>query len=116
MDALREAGVTGAALPTPPTGAINGIGTCHNLLLESGFTTPPPQAQKMFATLWLDSAQDLIDMLVHGTVRLSTVIRSQPTDKFDEIVAGIRTAAAAYRENVGLRIPLTSILAVGSKM
>jgi hypothetical protein len=54
-------------------------------------------------------------MLVHGTVRLSTVIRSQPADKFDAIVDGIREIAATYREDSRLRIPITSILAVGTK-
>ena len=115
LGALREAGVLGAALPTPPGGAVNEIATCISLLIESGFTTPPPQAQTLVAPLWLDSDQQLIDMLIHGTVRLSTVIRSQPTEKVDAIVFEIRKAAAVYRENGRLRIPVTSILAAGTK-
>jgi SAM-dependent methyltransferase len=115
LGALREVGVLGAALPTPPGGAVNEIATCIALLLAAGFATPPPRAQKLMASLWLDSDQQLIDMLVHGTVRLSTVIGSQPTDTVDAIVVEIRRAAAAYREGDRLRIPVTSILAVGEK-
>jgi len=115
LGALREAGVLGAALPTPPGGAVNERATCIALLLESGFTTPPPQAKTLVAPLWLDSDQHLIDMLVHGTVRLSAVIRSQPTAKVDAIVREIRKAAAVYRDDGRLRIPVTAILTVGTK-
>ena len=115
LGALRDAGDAGAALPTPPGGAVNEIAKCISLLLESGFAVPPPQAQKMAASLWLDSEQHLVDMLVDGTVRLSTLIRSQPPDKAAAIVAAMRKIAAGYRESGRLRIPVTAILAVGTK-
>ena len=115
LGALRETGVTGAALPTPPGRAINEMATCMALLFESGFTTPPPQAQDHVAFLWLESEQHLVDMLLHGTVRLSTVIASQPREKVEAILAAIRKTASSYRFGGRLRIPVTAILAGGTK-
>ena len=115
LGALREAGVAGAELPTPPGGAVNEIATCIDLLIESGFVAPPPRAEKVAASLWLESEQRLIDMLVDGTVRVSTLIRSQPAEKAAAIATAIRGAAAAFRDVDRLRIPVTSILAVGTK-
>ena len=115
LAALREVGVAGAALPTPPGGAVNEVASCLTLLTESGFTTPPPRARVEVAALWLDSEQHLIDMLVDGTVRLSTVIRSQPSETVDAIKAAIRNAAQAYRADGRICIPVTAILAVGTR-
>jgi hypothetical protein len=115
LGALRKVGVAGAALPTPPGGAINEMATCLALLHESGFADPPPRAQDHVAFLWLDSEQHLTDMLVHGTVRLSTVIASQPSEKVEDILDAIRDAAASYKIEGRLRIPVTAILAVGTK-
>jgi len=115
LGALREAGVSGAALPTAPGGVVNDIASCLDLLRMSGFSVPHSRAEKIVASLWLDSEQHLIDMLVDGTVRMSTLIRTQTREKTAAIVAAIRIAAAAYRENGRLRIPVTAILAVGSK-
>lgn len=114
LGALEAAGVSGAALPVPPGGSINEIATCVALLAEAGFTVPA-HAQMCSADLWLDSEQQLTEMLLHGTVRLSTVIRSQPADRADAILVEIRRAAASYRVAERLRIPVTAILAVGHR-
>jgi hypothetical protein len=76
---------------------------------------PHSRAEKIVASLWLDSEQHLIDMLVDGTVRMSTLIRTQTREKTAAIIAAIRMTAVAYREDGRLRIPVTAILAVGSK-
>jgi SAM-dependent methyltransferase len=115
LGALREAGVSGAALPTAPGGVVNDIASCLDLLRMSGFSVPHSHVEKIVASLWLDSEQHLIDMLVDGTVRMSTLIRTQTREKTAAIIAAIRMAAVAYREHGRLRIPVTAILAVGSK-
>lgn len=115
LGALREAGVSGAALPTAPGGVVNDIASCLDLLRMSGFTVPHSRAEKIVASLWLDSEQKLIDMLVDGTVRMSTLIRTQTREKTAAIIAAIRIAAVAYREDGRLRIPVTAILAIGSR-
>ncbi|MDM0116738.1 class I SAM-dependent methyltransferase [Variovorax sp. J22R133] len=115
LGALRDAGVAGAVLPTPPGGAVNEMSTCIDLLRASRFATTASQTQKLDAALWLESEQHLIDMLVHGTVRMSTVIRSQPPEMVDAIGVEIRKAAAAYRDGDGLCIPITARLAVGTR-
>jgi hypothetical protein len=114
FDALREAGVVGAVLPTPPGGAVNQIDTCIGLLREAGFSAAPPRAEKIVAVLAPPSEQHLVDMLVDGTVRLSTLIRSQRPETAEAIVAAIRKIASTYRDNEGLFIPVTAILATGS--
>jgi SAM-dependent methyltransferase len=114
FDALREAGVVGAALPTPPGGAVNRIDTCISLLRGAGFSAAPPRAEKVVAVLALPSEQHLVDMLVDGTVRLSTLIRSQRPETVAAIIAAIRRISQSYRKNGGLRIPVTAILATAT--
>lgn len=114
LGALEAAGVSGAALPVSPGGAINEVATCLALLAEAGFAEPL-HTQKCSADLSLDSDQELVDMLIHGTVRLSTLIRSQPADKADAVLREIRHAAASFRVAGRLQIPVTAILAAGSR-
>lgn len=114
LDALAAAGVSGAALPVPPGGAVNEIDICVALLAQAGFAQPL-HALHRSADLWLDSEQQLQEMLLHGTVRLSTLIRSQPADKVNSILVEIRRAATAYATQGRLRIPVTAILAVGTR-
>lgn len=111
LDALRDAGVSGAALPTPPAGAVNRIDTCVQLLHDAGFAEPAPIAIKIEAPLWLDSAQQLINLLCKGTVRLSSLIESQAPETAGAVTDAIRRASAAYLVGGRLRIPVTAILA-----
>lgn len=115
LDALREAGVQAACLPTPPSGPLNEPDACIELLREAGFAGATLRAREVVASLWLDSEQTFVDMLIHGTVRLSTAIRSQPPAMLAAIVEAIRRRTAAYREGSRLRIPLVAILATGIK-
>jgi len=87
LGAVEAAGVSRAALPVPPGGAVNEISTCAALLAESGSTPPLLQVDKIVADLWLDSDQQLIDILIYGMVRLSCMIESQPAAKVDKILA-----------------------------
>ncbi len=111
LAALAQAGVVGAELPTPPGGPVNEIDTCLGLLREAGFAAPPARAKKVVAALQLASEQHLVDMLVDGTVRLSSLIRSQNAETAAAIAASIRKLAQGYRQNGRLVIPLTAILA-----
>ncbi len=115
LGALAEAGVAGAALPTPPGGAINDAAVCLRLLHDAGFAAPPARAERVSLPLELDSEQSLVDMLVAGTVRVSTLIRMQPPAQVAAIKTAMLRAAAAYRDGDRLRVPVTAILAVGSK-
>jgi hypothetical protein len=75
VDAVRETDNPVAALPVPPAGEINDIGTCVRLLREAGFSSPAPRAEKLESRASIESARQLIDLLTDGTVRMSAVIQ-----------------------------------------
>ncbi len=112
LEASNAAGASNAALPTPPGGAINHASSCLALLQEAGFDTASIQAHKLPAALWLNSDDELIHLLFDGTVRLSSMIRSQPPEVAARIVAAIRLGADAYRKHCRFFIPLMAVLAV----
>ena len=115
VDAVRETGNPMAALPVSPAGAISDMGTCLRLLREAGFQSPAPRAEKLESRASVESARQLIDLLTDGTVRMSAVIRSQPTDKAAALVRAVELAIERYREDGVFKIPAAAILAVGVK-
>lgn len=115
LEAVREAGEAGAALPVPPGGAVNDGPICTRLLSEAGFEVAAVRIEKLSAVLRLDSVADLVHLLQRGTVRLSALIDSQPRDKSAAILAGIERAAAKYQHNGQLEIPVVAILAVATR-
>ena len=115
LDAIREAGDAGVSLPVAPSGAVTDAATCRRLLLESGFDASTLRVEATEASVAVESAQRLIDIFTEGAVRVAAVIRSQPRERMPGILAAAEKAAARYRENGGLRIPATAILAAGTK-
>jgi len=115
LEAIREAGDAGISLPASPSGEVTDIATCRRLLLESGFDGSTLRVETTEASVTVESAQKLIDIFVAGAVRMAARIQSQPREKMPGILAAAEKAAARYRENEGLRIPATAILAAGTK-
>ena len=115
LDAVREAGDAGAALPAPPEGGVNDAATCIRLLVEAGFDVAAVRAETLRAVLRLNAVADLVHLLQRGTVRLSALISSQPRDKSAAILAGIERAAAKFQRNGQLEIPVVAILAVATR-
>ena len=115
VDAVRETGNPVATLPVSPAGEICDIETCVRLLVEAGFVSPAPRAEKVQSHARIESARQLIDLLTQGTVRMSAVIRSQPVDKAAALVAALDRAIERYREGGVFKVPAAALLAVGVK-
>lgn len=115
VDAVREAGSPAATLPVSPAGAVCDIETCLRLLRESGFISPPPHVEKLVARAPVASALQLIDLLIDGTVRMSSVIRSLPQDKMALLTKAVERSIECYREDDVFKVPVAAILAVGAK-
>lgn len=115
VSAVREAGDTGAALPVAPGGAVNEISVCERLLTDAGFERTSISVQVLKIHVKIDSARQLMDMLIAGTVRLSTTLRSQPSEKTAAICAAIDREMTPYREGDHFRFPVAAILGIGTK-
>lgn len=113
--AVREAGDTGAALPVAPGGPVNEISICEQLVRDAGFDETSIRVEIVKTHVRIDSAQHLMDMLVAGTVRLSTTLRSQPPERTTAICAAIDRKMTPYRDGDHFRFPVAAILGVGTK-
>lgn len=115
VGAVREAGDVGAALPVAPGGAVNEISICARFLNDAGFVAASVRVEIIKTHVRIDSAQHLMDMLIAGTVRLSTTLRSQPSEKAAAICAAIDRGMTPYRDGDHFRFPVAAILGVGTK-
>jgi hypothetical protein len=79
------------------------------LLRESGFVSPPPHAEKLVVRAPIESARQLIDLLIDGTVRMSSVIRSRPQDKMALLTKAVERSIKRYREADVLKVPAAAI-------
>jgi len=115
VGAVRAAGDAGAALPVAPGGAVNQITACASLLAAAGFAAAATRLSIIKAHVPIASARHLVDMLVAGTVRLSTTLRSQPADKAGAVMAAIERGMAPYRDGDAYRFPVAAILGSTAK-
>ena len=115
VGAVREAGDPGAALPVAPGGAVNQVAACADLLKEAGFAAGASTVSIVRTHIRIDSARQLTAMLIAGTVRLSTTLRSQPAAKAGAIVAAIERGMAPYRDGTSYRLPIAAILGTAAR-
>ena len=115
VGAVREAGDPGAALPVAPGGAVNQVSACADLLNKAGFAAAASTVGIVRTHIRIDSARQLMDMLIAGTVRLSATLRSQPATKAGAIHAAIERGLAPYRDGAGYRLPIAAILGRAAK-
>lgn len=115
VGAVREAGGPGGALPVAPGGAVNQVQVCADLLKEAGFAAAASSVGIVSTHIRVDSARQLMDMLIAGTVRLASTLRSQPAAKTDAIQAAIERAMTPYRDGEGYRLPIAAILGSAAK-
>ncbi|SOE85470.1 Methyltransferase domain-containing protein [Burkholderia sp. YR290] len=115
VDAVREVGNTQAAPPVGPGGPICDTETCLRLLRESGFDARSTSVRMLALQAPIESARKLIDLLIAGTVRMSTVIRSLPEDKIAMLVEAVTHSIEPYRDGVVFRIPVAALLATATK-
>lgn len=115
VGAIREVGDTAAALPIAPGGAVNDLSVCAGLLKAAGFDAATVSTEIIKTHVRIDSARHLMDMLIAGTVRLSTTLRAQPKEKTAAIRAAIDREMSPYRHGDHFRFPVAAILAVAVK-
>jgi SAM-dependent methyltransferase len=114
-EAVREAGDSSASLPTPPGGAVNETAACLRLLADAGFQPPSLRAEILKASVPVESAARLVEVLEAGTVRMAAALRAQPADKRDAIVRAVEKGISPYRDGELFRIPFAAILAAGAR-
>jgi SAM-dependent methyltransferase len=65
----------------------------------------------MVAQTWsLPTADDVVDALLHGTVRTAALLARQPADVLAEVRRSAREQLAAYDEGGTLRIPMPAVV------
>jgi SAM-dependent methyltransferase len=114
LEGSRAAGNVGASLPIPPSGVLNTLEGCLRLLRTAGFDPDEVRSGLVGRDLLLPSVQALTDLIESGTVRLASLIRSQPPQTRRAILAGIEAAALKYAAPSGLKIPVVAVLTVGT--
>ncbi len=115
LEAVRAAGSLGASLPAPPHGGLNTLGGCMSLLAAAGLKSDAQRCGLVRRTLRLSSVAELTHLIESGTVRLASLLRSQPAASRKAILRGLEAAAAKYQLEGGLAIPIAAVLAVGKR-
>jgi SAM-dependent methyltransferase len=114
LEAVRGAGSTGASLPTPPHGVLNTLHGCMSLLAAANFKPVAEYCGLIRRTLQLDSVTDLTHLIESGTVRLASLLRSQPQADRASILRGLEAAAKHYERAGHLEIPVVAVLVTGA--
>ena len=114
LEAVRSAGSTGVNLPTPPHGVLNTLLGCMSLLAAANFKPVAEYCGLIRRTLHLDSVADLTHLIESGTVRLASLLRSQPQADRAAILRGLEAAAKRYERSGHLEIPVVAVLVTGA--
>jgi len=93
----------------------SGFAQGHRLLKEAGFAAAASTVSIVRTHICIDSTRQLWEMLIAGTVRLSTTLRSQPAAKAGAIGAAIERGMAPYRDGAGYRLPIAAILGTAAR-
>jgi ubiquinone/menaquinone biosynthesis C-methylase UbiE len=114
LEAVRGAGNAGANVPAPPHGELNTLAGCTDLLSAAGFNVIKEHCALVPRILHLGSAADFTHLVESGTVRLASLLRSQPAESRKAILLGLERAAASYERDGRLEIPVVAVLAAGA--
>jgi len=115
LEAVRNAGDIGASLPTPPHGGINTLEACVALLSRAGFSPIIELCRLERRTLRLRSVAELTHLIESGTVRLASLLRSQPRAKRAAILRCLEAAANRYQRDGNLEIPVVAVLVAATR-
>ena len=113
LEAVRGAGSAGATLPAPPHGGLNTLAGCTALLVAAHFKPVPEHCTLVRRILHLGSVAELTHLIESGTVRLASLLRSQPQANRQAILHGLEDAAARYQREGRLEIPVVAVVATG---
>lgn len=115
LEAVRAAGSLGVTLPEPPQGVLNTLERCMDLLKPAGLRPEVPRCGLVRRTLRLGSVADLTYLIERGTVRLASLLRSQPAASRAALLRSLEAAAARYRCEGGLAIPVAAVVTVARR-
>jgi SAM-dependent methyltransferase len=115
LEAVRTAGGVGASLPVPPHGGLNTLERCMSMLTAAGLQPDVQRSGLVRHSLHLASVAELIHVIESGTVRLASLLRSQPAAGRAAILRGLESAAARYQRQDGLELPVAAVLAVATR-
>jgi SAM-dependent methyltransferase len=110
LDAVNVHGSKDLALPPGPDFFRFGRpAECNRAFLEAGFTDP---STSIVPQTWrLASADELIDWLMRGTVRIGALLRGQRPDALAAIRVAVREATLPYTRDGVVELPMPAILA-----
>ncbi|MFM9971244.1 MAG: class I SAM-dependent methyltransferase [Burkholderiales bacterium] len=115
VDAVCAVGDPGPALPSPPDGMLDSVRACLRLLEDAGFDDTACNADVVEASLRLDSAQQLIDILVEGTVHPSALLRTQWPERAGALREAMERGTGKFQVRGSLKLPVSAVLASGTK-
>lgn len=114
LDAVNDHGTKD--LPLPPGPDFFRFGrpeACERAFLGAGFTDP---ITSIVPQTWrLASADELIDWLMRGTVRIGALLRGQRPDALMAIRVAVRDASRAYTRDGVVELPMPAVLAAATK-
>ncbi len=114
VDAVCATGDPGPALPSPPDGTLDSVRACLRLLEDSGFDAAC-NADLVEASLRLDSAQQLLDILIEGTSHTSALLRTQWPERADALREAMERGTARFKVRESLKMPVSAVLAGATK-
>ena len=113
FDAIRSEGDMAASRAPAPGGGFGTPADCESALEQAGFIAI---GSRKLTGLWRHAnGRALLDALRAGTARMAALIEAQSATTLPAIVAAIDRAAAAYRDNDDLAIPIAAFVAYGRK-
>ena len=115
VDAVCAVGDPGSALPVPPDGVLDSPRACLRLLEDAGFDDTGCNADIVEASLRLESVQQLIDMLLEGTVHTAELLRTQWPERADALLEAMERSTARFAVRGSLKLPVSAVLASGVK-
>jgi ubiquinone/menaquinone biosynthesis C-methylase UbiE len=114
LDAVSAHGTKDLALPPAPDFFRFGHpAECERAFLDAGFTDP---STSIVPQIWrLASADELIDWLMRGTVRIGALLRGQRPEALAGIRAAAREATRAYTRDGVVEFPMPAVLAAATR-
>jgi SAM-dependent methyltransferase len=110
LDAVKAHGNREAPLPPgPPFFRFSDPSESQRALLGAGFTQP--QVTRVPQYWRLPSPGALFDAMYHGSVRTAGLLRAQAPEALHAIRAALRAAAAGYRRDGAVELPMPAVLA-----
>jgi SAM-dependent methyltransferase len=111
FEAIARFGDPKASNAPPPGGGFSSGADCLTALREAGFVET--RAHLLRATWRHADAASLLAALRAGTARMAAMIEAQPASAMPAILDGIEQAAAPWRDQNGLALPIACVLAAG---